>query len=175
MTKSTFDLDTATTHLREDVRSTIFRTLRAGGPDTIVQRPLLGSSSLTTDEPASPADAVQVARMIANAARGWMREYARKARGAGVPWRDLAGPLGIEPDEDGDTDLADEAFLAVANKPSMRFDPITTSWRCDTCQQYVTDSGPGGGHPVDCERGHAEDCARHLTEIATYENRWNEG
>jgi hypothetical protein len=171
MAKSTFDLDTAAVHLREDVRSTIFRALRAGGRDAVVQRRLRGSSSLTTDEPASPADAVQVARLIATAARGWMREYARKARGAGVPWHDLAGPLGIEQDEDGYNDLAAEAFLAVAEKPSMRFDPIRTSWRCDTCQQYVTDSGPNG-HPVDCERGHAEDCARHLAEITAYESRF---
>lgn len=169
------NLDTTAIDLRGDVRSAIFRALRAGGSDAVVQRPLRGSSLLTTDEPASPADAVQVARMIASAAKGCMREYARKARGAGVPWRDLAGPLGIEQDEDDWMDPAAEAFKAVADKPSMRFDPLRTSWRCDTCQQYVTDSGPNG-HPVDCERGHAEDCARHQREIAAYLQRqgWDE-
>jgi hypothetical protein len=53
----------------------------------------------------------------------------------------------------------------------MQLDRRTVSWTCASCGEWITDSGPYNGHPDDDERGHAEDCARHLAEAAAYQAR----
>lgn len=138
------------------------------GKDSLVQRPISPRVDIPKWGPADYTAGIKAARRVEGFARRLVREYADYARGAGTPWRDLAGPLGIEPDEDGYLDRAEEAFKAIAPEPLRPFDPLWTGWRCVSCGESIVDRGPYG-HPSDNERGHAEDCARHLAEIAAQE------
>jgi hypothetical protein len=42
-------------------------------------------------------------------------------------------------------------------------------WRCGACRGWVTDHGPYGRRPDDCETGHIADCPRHLADLAAYQ------
>lgn len=154
--------------LRTGTERVVFDLLRATGATTS-QEPIRGLSSFTRTVPADWTDGIRAARTVAAAARGLMYDYARRARGAGLSWRQLADPLGVLGDED--IDPAAAAFELIAGPPAYRFDQVTTAWRCASCDAYVTDTGPDNGHPADCERGHAAGCARHRREIRAYERR----
>jgi hypothetical protein len=117
-----------------------------------------------------PIAAILAARAVADAARQDMLSHARRARGAGVPWRDLAEPLGVD-QSDTWVDPPGEAFRLVAGPPPMPYDPIYATWSCASCEQVITDSGPLAGHPTDAEKGHRDDCRRYANEIAAYEAR----
>ena len=94
------------------------------------------------------------------------RDYARRARGAGRSWDEVAAALKF--DAAGHDDPSVEAFLWVAPTPSQRFDSIVTSWECASCAARVTDRGPFGGHPEEVEEGHLDSCARHQEDISAY-------
>lgn len=160
--------DDPATVARRGAEQTIHSVLKAQyGAEAIVQRPISPGLSAEVSTPADWSQAIKAARMVQGQAGGFMQTYARNARGAGVAWRELAAPLGIS--DDPDTDPAAAAFELIAGEPSMPFDPLAVSWRCESCGEYIYDSGPYNGHPVDCERGHAEDCERHQSEIEAYE------
>lgn len=42
-------------------------------------------------------------------------------------------------------------------------------WRCGECEGLLRDYGPYGGHPVDSEPGHREDCHRHAAAVRVHE------
>lgn len=152
---------------RTGVKRVVFDVLRAQhGAGSVVQRPISPRIDIPHPVPADYAAGITAARKVAGHARRLLREYADAARGDGRTWRELAEPLGIEMDEDGYTDVAVEAFLAVCPEPLRQFDRRRTSWRCASCGEVVTDYGPYNGNPVDDESGHAEDCVRHQAEIA---------
>jgi hypothetical protein len=117
--------------------------------------------------PADWLNGIVAARVVANVARNIMHDYAREARGDGITWLALADSLGVPTDED--LDRADAAFELIAGQPAQRFDRVTLTWRCSTCDKYVTDNGPYEPHPDDRETGHASDCTRHLGAIRAYQ------
>lgn len=95
--------------------------------------------------PGQWAEGIAAARKV-SAAAALVHDYARRARGAGMTWAQLADPLGIPHDED--SDRAEAAFEWVASPPAYRFDHVTVGWRCGSCDEYVTDNGPFG-RPTD--------------------------
>jgi hypothetical protein len=158
--------------LRAGTERVVFDLLRAQhGPHAITQRPISARITSPHDQPADYTAGIAAARMVADHANRLVNEYARKARGHGHSWRELAEALGIEPDDEGYTDPAVVAFELVAPQPSMRFDPRRVAWACASCGESITDRGPYEGHPVDNQSGHAANCARHLREVAEYEAR----
>lgn len=153
---------------RTGTMSLVFDLLRARyGTEAVIDRPIGDRPTLTVFAPADYTAGVAAARMVAAHAHELINHYARNARSEGHSWRDLADPLGVDTD-DAYVDPAVAAFEMIAGKPSMRFDPLWTSWRCVTCGELVTDHGPYNGHPTDCETGHDQACARHQAEVAAY-------
>jgi hypothetical protein len=156
--------------VRRGVRRTVRELLYAEhGTDAIARRQSR-VYDLTIDEPADYVQGVAAALKVEQNARGLVREYATKARGEGVSWRDLAKVLDIEIDPEYD-DSAETAFKTIAHKPSQPFDRVWTSWTCASCGESITDYGPYEGHPSDDEKGHRADCRRHNAEIAAYRRR----
>lgn len=94
--------------------------------------------------------AAAAARSVASTAESLARDYARRARGAGRNWDEVAAALKF--DAAGHDDPSVEAFLWVAPTPSQRFDSIVTSWECANCAARIADRGPFGGHPEEVER-----------------------
>lgn len=164
-----------TTDTRHAVEQIVQRVLvDEHGADAITRRPISRTIDVEVDRPADYLAGIAAARRIANVADSLMRDYAKRARGEGLSWREIAGALPINPDA---TDhRSGAAFLWVAPSPSMPFDDITTSWECASCGQRVTDRGPFNGHPADDEDGHAEGCARHAEDIRAWRalSGWDE-
>lgn len=160
--------ETADDIARARVRSTVFAMLRAEhGPDAIIRRPIASGWNSQVEAPADWAQGLDAVRLLREHADRLVHEWVRAARGDGMGWADLAAPLRLRVDE-GDS-LAEVAFEAVAPEPSMPFDSRTVAWTCGSCGKAITDHGPYGGHPVDCEHGHADDCVRHRRDIAVYQ------
>lgn len=126
-------------------------------------------SVVSWPEPAYPILAIDIARTIASCANNLVVRYADAARGDGRTWLELADGLGIDPNEE-ERDHA--AFMKVAGEPRSPYHDVTVFWRCSSCGERVRDYGPYGGHPDDCERGHAETCKRHRAEVAQYMAQW---
>ena len=136
------------------------------GSGAIVSAPLAPGYSTLVGRPADYLAAAAAARSVAYAAESLARDYARRARGAGRSWDEVAAALKF--DAAGHDDPSVEAFLWVAPTPSQRFDSIVTSWECASCAARVTDRGPFGGHPEEVEEGHLDSCARHQEDISAY-------
>lgn len=136
------------------------------GSGAIVSAPLAPGYSTLVDRPADYLAAAATARSVEYAAESLARDYARRARGAGRSWDEVAAALKF--DAAGHDDPSVEAFLWVAPTPSQRFDSIVTSWECASCAARVTDRGPFGGHPEEVEEGHLDSCARHHEDISAY-------
>lgn len=136
------------------------------GSGAIVSAPLAPGYSTLVDRPADYLAAAATARSVEYAAESLARDYARRARGAGRSWDEVAAALKF--DAAGHDDPSVEAFLWVAPTPSQRFDSIVTSWECASCAARVTDRGPFGGHPEEVEEGHLDSCARHQEDISAY-------
>jgi hypothetical protein len=143
------------------------------GPHALIEAPISPQITLTHTVPQDYRQGIEQARSVEMQARALVHNYARKARGEGVPWSDLAGPLGIvlDPDEDYGVDPAARAFEEIAGRPSQRFDPLHVYWTCTACGAHVDDRGPYNGHPSDDEHGHAETCTRLAADIAAYRAR----
>lgn len=155
------------------VERDIFRQLTdEHGPTAITNRPYKRfATGMDVTGPADYLQGMKTALQVARTAENIARDWARDARGNGSSWTDVAEALGrMIPVPEGE-DPAIEAFLWVAPAPSMRFDQITTSWRCESCDKRVTDNGPYNSHPADNEAGHTDDCARHAADIAAWK-RW---
>lgn len=158
---------------RHEIRGAVERVvhdlLRAEhGPGAVIHRKVRSLDVFTAPGPRDYPAGITAARRVADRASGLVREYALGARGAGKAWRDLVEPLGIDPGAD---DPAVAAFLEISSEPAMPFDPRRCHWTCESCGQWITDTGPYNGNPIDDEEGHAEDCARHLTEIQAWRER----
>lgn len=135
------------------------------GSTAITQRPISATITSEVNRPADYVAGVAAALAVAGVAEAVARDYARRARGEGRSWEQIAAVLDL------DTELHDipaAAFRWVAPTPSQPFDRITTSWECSTCGSRVVDHGPFGGHPDDNEEGHAAGCARLAAEVAEY-------
>ena len=134
--------------------------LENAGKAGIVEREFLPGSVATVRRPA-PLLAIQAARQIAEQAQQLVTEFAREARGDGANWAEIGNALGISSNDA--VPVAELAFETVAQ------DNERVSWRCGSCGAYVSDSGPYTGYPDSYESGHAENCKRHIREIAAYE------
>jgi hypothetical protein len=151
----------------------VFQLLAAEeGRDALTEREISpGRIEIRHTQPADYAAGVAAARRVEGRARQLVHDYARKARGEGVSWRDLVEPLGVYVEPDSYEDPAVAAFEMIAPTPSQRFDARSVYWRCASCGEGVTDKGPYNGHPDDDETGHAETCERHRAEVAAYMRR----
>jgi hypothetical protein len=158
--------------LRDGVTRTVERLLYAEhGNDAVVQRRISARfGDMTHSQPANYTDGIAAAMRVRNYARGLIAEYAGKARGDGVPWRDLAPVLDLDLDEYDDAGIC--AFKAIAPRPSQPFDQVYTTWTCASCDQFITDYGPYDGDPTEEEKGHADTCARYNAEVAAVRARW---
>ena len=151
------------TEIRTRVEKIVKDALVAqNGSGAIVSAPLAPGYSTLVDRPAD----YLAAAAAAYTAESLARDYARRARGAGRSWDEVAAALQF--DAAGHDDPSAEAFLWVAPTPSQRFDSIVTSWECASCAARVTDRGPFGGHPEEVEEGHLDSCARHREDISAY-------
>lgn len=166
VTTTTRDLDYV---LSAGTQRVVHELLRAEhGPEAVVQRPISAGISTTHAAPADYPAGIAAARRVAARARRLVYDYAREARGAGTPWSELAGPLGIVADVG---DPAEAAFREVAGEPPAPYDQRSVGWHCTSCGQRMIDHGPYNGHPADDESGHAASCSRHLAEIAAFRAR----
>lgn len=116
-------------------------------------------------QPADALEGIEAARRVAAHADALARDFARRARGQGDSWAQIADKLGIDQES---TDPAADAFLWVAPEPPMPLDSIRVRWTCASCGAAVVDSGPYGGHPDDTEDGHTTGCERHQGEVREY-------
>ncbi|MFJ8815073.1 hypothetical protein [Amycolatopsis thermoflava] len=97
---------------------------------------------------------IRAAALIRDLAGAAMIDFAKKARGEGATWSDLAEPLGVA---QGMGDPAAAAFTVVAGPPREPAGPVTVAWTCESCLSRVIDEGPGAGR----ETGHQPDCDRY--------------
>ena len=155
------------TEIRTRVEKIVKDALVAqSGSGAIVSAPLGPGYSTLVDRPADYLAAAATARSVEYAAESLARDYARRARGAGRSWDEVAAALRF--DAAGHDDPSVDAFYWVAPTPSQPFDSIVTSWECASCAARVTDRGPFGGHPEEVEEGHLDSCARHQEDISAY-------
>ncbi len=137
---------------RGHLRGVIREMARAAGGQAVIP-PVAGDEEGWTTEGPDPLAGITMARDLEFAARGAVRGYARQAREAGYSWNEIGMALGYRTDTEGIWP-ADQAYRALT--PEGR--PF--SFTCGACGQMIVDFGPGGGHPAEQERGHAEDCPR---------------
>lgn len=155
---------------RGRVQRVVEDTIRAAhGTEALTSGPISSTISIPVTRPTNYLHGVTAARQVAYAAEAIAREHAKKARGEGRSWDEIAQALGFT--REATDDPAAEAFLWVAPSPSLPFDRISTSWECHSCGARVLDTGPFGGHPDDDEEGHRAGCARHAAEVAAWRER----
>jgi len=156
--------------LRHEIERLMFRQLvEDGGRDTVTTKPLEGLS-FGIDRPRDYRQSVAMLRRIAAVSTALLSDHARKARGDGLSWDDIApAVLGHEAEEYDDP--AVETFRRVAPRPSIRFDDVIASWTCASCGQWIRDTGPYGDSPADAEQGHADNCTRHAADQAGWHRR----
>ncbi|WP_220187084.1 hypothetical protein, partial [Pseudonocardia pini] len=92
---------------------------------------------------------------------------------AGRSWEEVGEALGLP--DDGEP-VGEVAFAFVVEgrepeRPRELFRLSSTSWRCGSCGELVSDRGPFESHPVDNESGHTDDCARHLADVQAWRER----
>jgi len=132
-----------------------------------------GYQMLTRRRVVDPLTGVRAARAMANASRGLLVGQARDARAAGSSWDEIGEALGL-PDTAADEPRAEAAFADLVegrrvNAQWRSFRSPSTSWRCGSCDELVTDYGPThSSHPDDQESGHADTCARHRAALAQW-------
>jgi hypothetical protein len=157
----------------------IRRVVEELGPDGVTYAPDIGLEAFGDQPQPDPVVAVRAARELQWAAARLLGEHLDRARGRGVPWRDLATALGIADDADEEGIAPAEAAFHLATTgridgdlPHRRWgDEPYRSWRCASCRAWVHDRGPFNGHPDDDETGHASGCARHAADIAAWRRR----
>lgn len=130
---------------------------------------------LTTKTPVDWRDGIKAARLASGIAHQTMLSYARKARGEGVSWEDLAESLGVKADADQYGKRAGEkAFELVSGYDERSYMSPSVSWDCTSCGAWIKDRGPYNGHPDDDEEGHADSCDRHRRHVAAYRREWGD-
>lgn len=158
------------------VRSKIDNSITAvvhkmGGDAAFVERPSKAPGSQFALKYPNVRHAIRAAVMLRDAANGRIRRYVDEARGEGLSWATVGELLGLA--EENGVGADERAYELVAT--GDQFDR-TTSWRCQSCDEFVIDRGPYNSHPVDCEKGHAEGCQRFAAAIAAWRERtrWDE-
>lgn len=130
---------------------------------------------LTSQTPTDWRDGITAARLASGIAHQTMLNYARKARGEGVSWEDLAESLGVKADADQyGKRAAEKAFELVAGYDERSYMSPTVNWDCSSCGAWIKDHGPYNGHPSDDEEGHAESCERQRRALVAFRNKWGD-
>jgi hypothetical protein len=157
--------DPALSTARREVEAAVMRLVLAHDPTAVVDEPPMPGASWTEPRPA-PMPAVAAALVLHRTVRRQIHDHIARARGAGHTWLEIADATGLAPHtQPWQRELA--AFDLVAITLSNR-DHRSTSWRCATCRQIVTDHGPDAARGDD-EHGHATTCTRRLAQLAAWE------
>lgn len=155
---------------RDQIDRIVLTRIREERGDTGISREpwisrLTGFNYGDVDVPANYLHAIEAADWLQRVAHGMAAEYARKARGQGHSWDEIADAFGI--DRDQVNEPAVEAFERVA--PPQRWRDNNAYWTCRSCDQHISDRGPYEANPADSETGHLESCQRHQREISVYQ------
>lgn len=166
---SVFGEPTARERLVWRVRDQIRRLAVDGFAASEVQVPI-GETTMTRPTLDDPLAGVRAADLVQRAAAAQRREYATEARAAGRSWDEVADALGL-------TDLNEADVLAFEEVAGdcTAFSGGRVWWRCGSCGQRITDTGPFTTHPADIEAGHGPLCARHAADIAEWEQEQKMG
>lgn len=141
--------------------------MEQSGDSGFTTEPVWEGSTSTRQVP-PPAKMMRLAVMAQTAAHAIVATTAAAMRGQGTPWRDIFPLLDIEDPTGHSPGEAAFRYVAGPGNPDYPHDPIYVNWTCATCKARVSDSGPYNGHPEDNERGHAQGCARHTSEIVAF-------
>ncbi|MCF7547418.1 hypothetical protein [Pseudonocardia sp. WMMC193] len=139
----------------------------------VVIEPIEGYQMLTRRRLVDPLPGVRAAAVVRDAARRVLVDAVEASRAAGRSWDEVGAALGLP--DDGDP-VGEVAFALVVERreperPRELFHVPSTSWRCGSCGELVSDRGPFESQPVDNESGHADDCARHLPDVRAWRER----
>ena len=156
---------------RRAVDAAILRMARAAGTP-VHQRPIFPDCTLTTAD-TEPLAGIGFALLLADSARQRVDRYIKRAREDGAGWREIGKALRLQQAAgERDGDLGAEAFEYAAGPPAQRLDRLWFGWKCPSCLGTITDYGPCGGHPDDCEHGHAGNCQRRAAAVTAYQAQW---
>lgn len=139
----------------------------------VVVEPIEGYQMLTRRRLVEPLPGVRAAAVLRAAAGRVLVDAVEVARAAGRSWEEVGEALGLP--DDGEP-VGEVAFAFVVEgrepeRPRELFRLSSTSWRCGSCGELVSDRGPFESHPVDNESGHTDDCARHLADVQAWRER----
>jgi hypothetical protein len=159
--------EAAATACRE-VRQTVIRLAAANGAE-IREKPLWpGAHSVVRY--AEPLAGIRAGVVVSNAASREVRDYITRAREDGAGWLEIGRAFGLEAE-----DIAVAAYERAAGEGSLGR-PGAYGFTCGACEQAVRDDGPYAGHPLDCEEGHADDCARMTEAVRAWQRaQWGDG
>lgn len=139
----------------------------------VVVEPIEGYQMLTRRRLVEPLPGVRAAAVLRVAAGRVLVDAVGAARAAGGSWDEVGEALGL-PDDGGPVGEVAFAFVVEGREPERSrelFRLSSTSWRCGSCGELVSDRGPFESHPVDNESGHTFDCARHLADVQAWRER----
>ncbi|MFC9438972.1 hypothetical protein [Nocardia sp. NPDC057030] len=159
---------------RDQLERVVFSHIRDDhGDNAMAKEPLIsqftGYNFGDREVPVNYLHAIEGAERLSRIAQGMVDDYARKARGQGRSWAEIADAFGIDRDEVSEPAVA--AFERVA--PPERWTETNAYWTCTSCEQRVTDRGPYDADPTGNETGHGQDCERHQREISAYVSRFD--
>lgn len=162
---------------RSEVRRSVFALARRAGAQ-LISRPIFrGAQAQVRD--VEPLAGARLARDLELSARATVREYISAAREAGHSWHDIGTAMNLRPNGDaqqaGDT-VADAAYTYAAGHPgseNARRYGRSITWTCRSCDQIIGDLGVIAGPAFD-ERGHTDNCRRHIKAIDAWDTEWEE-
>jgi len=149
------------------------------GDGVRLERPSPVGSHHETVADVEPLAGVRAALFVSRAATGQIREYAERARAAGVSWPQLGDVLGLAEDaERHDIPLGEAAwsFVIEGIRPGQAPDDhrsryqLSARWTCGACGQRITDRGP-----AEQDEGHTDRCPRLAAEAEAAADEWEMG
>jgi hypothetical protein len=120
-----------------------------------------------------PLPGLRAAVLVRDCAERVITETITRARETGESWTEVGRALGLDDGEREPYDIMTAAYERGAGRSTPRWQ-ATFSFTCGTCGQRVRDNGPYSASPLDCEEGHAEDCARFAEAVRAYRAEWDE-